>query len=129
MRATLFATFFAFFFAATAFAAPDSLILKNNFGEQSTNTVLGGTLVAPISLANLPSGGAAAFGDANVVMINQTTASQTITLPAPSHTVKGIKQVMVINVGSSTFSLYGQNVAPSTGQELLYTGSAYVPVF
>ena len=68
-----------------------------------------------ITISNLASGGSIGTAPATVdiatmIAVNQTTASQTLTLPAPSARTAGLV-VPVVNTGSQAFTLYSRSVA------------------
>ncbi|MCA9333196.1 hypothetical protein KDA00_04990, partial [Candidatus Saccharibacteria bacterium] len=97
-------------------------------GSQFTNQ--GSTLNSAQAVADLPSGGnigtAAATVDVNTTFdINQTTASQTITLPTPTDTTSG-RIVYVNNVGSASFTMYGSVISAGKSNAFIWNGSTWV---
>lgn len=85
-----------------------------------------------LAVADLPTGGNIGTAGTTVDIrssfkINQTTAGQTITLPNPSNGVGG-RRVTVLNVGSQSFTFYGQTVATSTGIQVMWSSSAWLPI-
>jgi hypothetical protein len=78
-------------------------------GDTFTNA--GATLNTATAISNLASGGnigsaATTVDVATTFNVNQTTASQTLTLPSPTTTTSG-RIVYVNNVGSASFTMYG----------------------
>jgi hypothetical protein len=56
--------------------------------------------------------------------IHQTTAGQTITLPAPTSATAG-RIVYINNVGSVSFSILGKSLPTGAGLTAMWTGSAW----
>ena len=87
-------------------------------------------VVEPI--ADLATGGAISLAVASrieqvrAVTINQTTASQTITLPAPVD-ASVVFSLDVHNIGSAEFSLYGVSLAAGQMARYGWNGSAWAP--
>ena len=73
--------------------------------------------VSLVAVTNKATGGsigtaAATVDIATMITVNQTTASQTLTLPAPTNATPGLI-IPVANVGSQAFTLYTRSVAAS----------------
>ena len=87
---------------------------------------------APLTIANLPTGGvigtAAATVDINsVALINQTTAGQTFTLPTPTNATLG--QTFIVGaIGTASIICYGNTIPAGSGGSFLWNGSAWVSV-
>lgn len=82
-----------------------------------------------LAVANLASGGSVGTAATTVdlygvIMINQTTASQTITLPDPTDTTAG-KVLFVLNVGSQTFTMLGLSVTADHGIIVVWDGDEW----
>lgn len=82
-----------------------------------------------VVIPNLATGGsigtAANTVDAySIISINQTTASQTLTVPSPTNTALD-KILNLNNVGSTAFTVFSTVLQPNTGLTLVWTGSAY----
>lgn len=80
-------------------------------------------------ISNKASGGAigtaaATVDVASLFNVNQTTASQTLTVPNLTNTTNG-KTIHVNNVGSTAFTLLSKTIEPGTGILLRWTGSAW----
>ena len=60
------------------------------------------------------------------VTINQTTAGQTIALPSPGD-LTVLFSLDVFNIGTASFTFYGQVVASSSGIRVGWNGTAYIP--
>jgi hypothetical protein len=80
----------------------------------------------------LATGGAIGAADAtvdiaSVFLIDQTTASQTLSLPSPT-AASLLKEVTVANVGSASFTLLSQTVAAGAALKALWNGSAWMYV-
>ena len=87
---------------------------------------------APLTIANLPTGGvigtAAATVDINsVALINQTTAGQTFTLPTPTNATLGQTFIVVAN-STASIICYGNTIPAGSGGSFLWNGSAWVSV-
>ncbi len=83
---------------------------------------------ATVTVANMASGGAMAQANIDnygIILLNQTTAGQTITLAAPTDTTAG-KVLMFGNVGSQTFTYSGLSVTAGEGVILVWSGSAWI---
>lgn len=86
-----------------------------------------------VAVSNLASGGAlgtaaATVDIATLATLNQTTAAQAITLPSPTLGAASVSQVFKVkNIGSQSFTFYGQTVAAGGGiGEAWWTGSAWI---
>ena len=80
-------------------------------------------------ISNKASGGAigtaaATVDVASLFNVNQTTASQTLTVPNLTNTTNG-KTIHVNNVGSTAFTLLSKTIEPGTGILLRWIGSAW----
>jgi hypothetical protein len=89
----------------------------------------GSTLDSAIAIANLASGGsigtAATTVDVSTTLnVSQTTAGQTLTLPTPTVTTAG-RIVYINNVGTASFLMLGETIAPSTSYSFEWNGSAW----
>jgi hypothetical protein len=78
-----------------------------------------------VTVSNLASGGAIGTATATVdqylgAMIAQTTASQTITLPAPTGNTP--KVFFVTNTGSVAFTMLQKTVYPGTSLTCIFSG-------
>ncbi len=96
--------------------------------KQLTNN--GSTLNTAFAISDKPSGGnigtAAATVDIYTTFdINQTTASQTLTLPNPTTTTSG-RMVYVNNVGSASFTMYGSVISAGKSNAFIWNGSTWV---
>jgi hypothetical protein len=116
----------------TAVAGNFSGLLSANGGATVANgttlTNAGSTLNTSVAIGNLASGGnittAAILDGATSFTVNQTTASQTMTLPTPSPATAG-RVVYVSNIGTASFTMYGITAAPGTTQDYIWNGSAW----
>ena len=80
-------------------------------------------------ISNKASGGAigtaaATVDVASLFNVNQTTASQTLTVPNLTNATNG-KTIHINNVGSASFTLLSKTIEPGTGILLRWTGSAW----
>lgn len=98
--------------------------------NQVSTTTAGGVAIGPlVAITNKASGGAIGTAAAtvdigSVFQVNQTTATQTLTLPTP--TVTGdMKTIVVTNVGSQTFTMLSKSVTAGSSLIAIYTGSAW----
>jgi hypothetical protein len=110
----------------------------------STNTVNGGltvstgstftnassTLFSAVAIANLSSGGVIGTAGTTVDVattfnVNQTTASQTLSLPNPTVTTAG-RVVYVNNVGTASFTMHGVSIASGVYSSFVWNGSAWI---
>lgn len=87
---------------------------------------------APLTIANIPTGGvigtAAATVDINsVALINQTTAGQTFILPTPTNATLGQTFIVVAN-STASIICYGNTIPAGGGGSFLWNGSAWVSV-
>lgn len=89
-----------------------------------------GSSVAPLTIANLPSGGAIGTAAAtvdinNVFLINQTTTGQTITLPNPTNAT--LSQIITLSANSTaSFIAYGNTIAAGSSASFLWNGSDWI---
>jgi hypothetical protein len=108
----------------------------NNTVEEIINKTLGlintRSSLAPLVIANLPTGGvigtAAATVDINsVALINQTTAGQTFTLPTPTNATLG--QTFIVGANSTaSITGYGNLIPAGGGGSFLWNGSTWSAV-
>lgn len=82
-----------------------------------------------VSLTNFATGGSIGTApqvvdDIEYVLINQTAASQTLTLPSPS-VPSLIRKIYISNTGSTSFTLLDVSVAAGATLSALWTGSAW----
>lgn len=85
--------------------------------------------ILPQIIANLPTGGAIGAAATTVDVcgsfnINQTTAGQTITLPNPTNAASGLN-ASINNIGTTSFTLLGVVVSPSSFAVPQWNGSAW----
>lgn len=109
---------------------------NNDTLDVVVNKLLGlnnsGSSAAPLTIANLPSGGVIGTAVAtvdfnNVFLINQTTAGQTITLPVPTRTP--LSQIVTLSANSTaSFIAYGNTIAAGSSSSFLWNGSAWIPI-
>lgn len=97
--------------------------------EPRTNTAGGVNLGNAVSITNKASGGAIGTAAATVdvgsiFLVNQTTASQTLTLPSPTITTE-YKLIVVANVGSQAFTMLGMSLGAGTSLAAIWTGAAW----
>jgi hypothetical protein len=97
--------------------------------EATTNNAAGVNIGAAIAITNKASGGAIGTAAATVDIgsifnVNQTTASQTLTIPSPTITTE-YKVITVNNVGTQAFTVLSTSIATATGMILQWNGSAW----
>ncbi len=97
-------------------------------GDTFTNA--GATLNTAVAITDKATGGnigsaASTVDGATTFNVNQTTASQTLTLPSPTTTTAG-RIVYVNNVGSASFTMYGSVIASGASNAFMWNGSAWV---
>lgn len=97
--------------------------------EATTNTAAGVNLGTPIAITNKASGGAIGTAATTVDIgsifnVNQTTASQTLTIPSPTITTE-YKVITVNNVGTQAFTVLSTSIATATGMILQWNGAAW----
>lgn len=107
------------FLSITVFAAPPSLIIKNQYGEQSNNIVLGGTF-SQNGLLILPSeaiGVAHALSTtiAESIVSNPSGSTYAVTLAAPSNQDGQIKVIKAGATMTHTVTMALTNVSMSGG--------------
>lgn len=83
-----------------------------------------------VTISNLSSGGsigsaATTVDVASAINVNQTTASQTLTLPNPTVTAAGKVEFPLNNIGSTAFTILSTVLQPGSGILVSWTGSAY----
>ena len=85
--------------------------------------IVGNTLLSSVSVGNLASGGnvTSSIG-ATSYLVDQTTGSQTLTLP--SGTTAG-QTVIVSNTGTAIFAIYGINIAPGNSTMFIWNGTSW----
>ncbi len=96
-------------------------------GDVFTNA--GATLFGATAIGNIAGGGnigsaAATVDVATTFDVNQTTAGQTLTLPAPTNTASG-RIVYVNNVGSTNFTMYGETIETGSSSTFIWNGSSW----
>lgn len=97
--------------------------------ESRTNTAGGVNLGSAVSITNKASGGsigsaASTVDVGSIFLVNQTTASQTLTIPSPTITTE-YKMIVVANVGSQAFTMLGASVATTGCLIAVWNGSAW----
>ncbi|MBW3538623.1 hypothetical protein KY386_04000, partial [Candidatus Parcubacteria bacterium] len=96
-------------------------------GAQLTNS--GSTRFGTLAITDLPLGGDIGTATATVDIytafnLNQTTAGQTVTIPAPTVTTAG-RVIYLANVGTANFTLLGSTVSTGTTATMLWNGTAW----
>lgn len=82
------------------------------------------------TIADLATGGAVTLPNSTraeqyrVIAINQTTASQTITLPAPTDTSVRFS-LDILNVGTASFTMYGVAISAGGATTMHWNGTAW----
>ncbi len=99
-------------------------------GSQLTNS--GSTLFSAVAVGNLATGGsvgsAATTVDVKTTLnVNQTTASQALTLPIPTTTTAG-RLIYVANVGTASFTMYGITIAINNSATFQWNGNNWAPL-
>lgn len=89
----------------------------------------GSTLFESVTIANLATGGnigtAATTVDVKTTFnINQTTANQIITLPAPTDATSG-RIVYVNNIGTVGFTILGSRIEAGQTSQFIWNGTAW----
>ncbi len=89
----------------------------------------GSTLFESLSVANLATGGAIGTAATTVDIkttfnINQTTANQTLTLPAPTNTTAG-RIVYINSIGTVGFTMIGERVEAGQSRQAIWNGTAW----
>lgn len=89
--------------------------------------------LADVALGNLSAGGnigaaAVTVDIASSFAITQTTAAQTLTLPAPTVATPAGQIVAVKNVGTAQFNMHGVVIRANTGALYQWSGTAWVPL-
>jgi hypothetical protein len=82
-----------------------------------------------VAIANLAAGGSLGTAPATVdiaamLTVNQTTAGQAMTLANPTQTA-GAHQVVILNVGTASFTLLGTVVLPAQSILVFWSGTAW----
>jgi hypothetical protein len=85
--------------------------------NDSDGGALGGTPASPLTAAQ-------SVDIYTSFTVNQTTASQTITLPSPTNTAAG-RLIYIANIGSASFGLLGSNLNAGATATLLWNGTAW----
>jgi hypothetical protein len=93
----------------------------------------GSTVFRALSLGNFAAGGsigaaASTVDVATTINVAQTTANQTLTLPAPTNTTAG-RTLFVNNTGTASFMIASNHIATGTGRIFVWTGSAWSSMF
>lgn len=94
--------------------------------DASGNIVISST---PVAVANLASGGsigsaATTVDIASYITLNQTTASQTVTIPTPTVITAG-KKVVITNIGSAAVTILAISVGAGVSIQAIFTGNAW----
>ncbi|MDZ7744293.1 MAG: carbohydrate binding domain-containing protein [Candidatus Saccharibacteria bacterium] len=94
-----------------------------------TFTNASSTLLTAISISDRATGGnigsaATTVDVATTFNVNQTTASQSLTLPTPTDTTSG-RIIYVNNVGSAEFTMYGNPVSVGSSSSFIWNGSSW----
>lgn len=89
----------------------------------------GSTIFEALVVSNLATGGSIGTAATTVDIkttfnINQTTASQTLTLPNPTNTTAG-RVVYVNNVGTVGFIMLGERVESSQSRQAIWNGTTW----
>jgi hypothetical protein len=84
------------------------------------------------ALGNFATGGslgsAAATVDLGTLLtVAQTTASQTVTVSNPTDTTPG-KLLVIANIGSAAFTIFGTSVAAGAAIKAIWTGAAWAHI-
>jgi hypothetical protein len=109
------------------FGSQDPFVTRQEVG------VAGGAFATnSLAISNKASGGAIGTSAATVdlygvVLLNQTTASQTVTIPSPTDTTAG-KLLVFVNVGSQSVTVLSTTVTAGAGLIAAWTGSSWVKV-
>lgn len=87
--------------------------------------------VSPLTLGNFTTGGSIGTAPttvdiATVIVVTQSTASQTITVPTPTAGLG--KKVTIINNGSQAVTVFGTSVAAGAAIDGIYNGSAWTHI-
>lgn len=78
------------------------------------------------TVSNLSSGGSiGAMDNYSVALVNQTTSSQTLTIPDLVDSVPVGKTLIVCNVGSATFTMLGLSVTADHGIIVVWDGDEW----
>lgn len=129
---------FVTLFATVAFAAPPSFILKNQFGEQSNNIVLGGTFASGQLLLQTEAIGVAhalSLTIAESIVSNPSGATYAVTLAAPSAQDGQIKVIKAGATMTHTVTMALTNVTmggswtPTGTTTLTFTSAGQSAVF
>lgn len=85
------------------------------------------------NITNKASGGsvgtaAATVDVAGVLRVNQTTASQALTLPSPTSTTTD-HRITVINVGSASFTMHGVTIPANGSADFMWNSTYSVPAW
>ena len=97
-----------------------------------TFTNASSTLLVTTAVADKPTGGAIGTAAATVDVatafdVNQTTAGQALTLPAPTNTASG-RIVYINNIGSTSISMYGVTIANGNSAGYTWNGTAWTVI-
>ncbi len=98
-------------------------------GSGGTFTNNGGTLNTALALTDLATGGSIGSASSTVdtytaITVDQTTASQTLTVPSPTDTTAG-RVVYISNIGSASFTLLGSPIGANVTATLVWNGTAW----
>ena len=97
-------------------------------GNAFTNA--GSSVFTAISISDVSGGGnigtaASTVDVATTFNVNQTTSGQTLTLPTPTTTTAG-RIAFVNNVGSTSFTMYGNPIASGKSASFIWNGTSWV---
>jgi len=107
-------------------------IADNSLAAGDLTQDLRAQITGSVAIANKPAGGSVGAASATVdmvlsLMVNQTTAAQTLTLPNPSN-AGTVRPLFIANVGTTSFTVLGVVIATASATEFLWTGSAWIHV-
>lgn len=104
----------------------------NTFGTNDPYIKRGEVLSvgAVVEVTNKASGGAVGTAAATVdiarmIIVDQTTAAQTLTLPALTDTTQIGKEITILNTGTQSFTMLGATVAADTAIKAVFDGTAF----
>lgn len=92
--------------------------------EMGNNANLGNALQITDKSSGAIGTAAATVDLYSIFLINQTTGSQTLTLPEPTDTTAG-KIAIVLNVGSQAFTMLSTSITAGAGTIAVWNGTAW----
>ncbi|KAG8526073.1 uncharacterized protein KY384_000065 [Bacidia gigantensis] len=101
----------------------------NSANAITANSITASTITATgaLNAGSITSGAAATVDATSTILINQTAAFRSLTLPNPTNTTPG-RTVRIVNTGSAKFQVQSAVlIAPQMSMSFLWTGSAWVP--